>query len=294
MKNSSPYRGIGEDLVTEIEAVLRMIPRGLHASVQRGEGVTYVGLKDFEDGDQLKDVDISRSIERSPKLNDLVIRLFEPEKQIRVVIVVDCTRGAEIPRKKAELARALIWLFALSGLRRRDQVEIHLVFDGNERGIISSGKCQSVDDVNVFFRRVLAGDAVAFPDEIATFIDVLGGRLPDDSFVAVISDFERGAFAEDGFERLLVSSRSAKLLLAVLDGWEGVESPRALVAVAQGGGVREIDGRPGRELDGLRSETRRRQKALIGSARESGHLAVRIPVLSQYPFDELVQVLSPE
>lgn len=289
---SAPYHGLDEDILFEVHAVVEVLTQGLHPSVKKGEGIAYVGERDFEEGDPLQHVDVPRSMEKSPKFDDLVLRLFEPERRLRVIIVVDATRGMEAPREKRRIARALIWIATLASLRRRDEVSVLAVFDREEGGIRRSLPIRSVDDLNIFMGMLRDDRAPHDPSENVLY--ALGGTIPDDTVVFAISDFLRDAFVPEDIASRVPLKRNSRLIFALLDEWEGVTPlPAMLTAFDPETGVRrQFDARAGRELDALCKAAQSRQTRIAEAARHAGHIAARIPLFRPRPFDELVRALT--
>lgn len=285
---------ISERALFQIRAVLENLRYGIHESIRKGEGLNFAAIREYEEGESLKRVDWMRSLERSHDLDELMVREFEPEKQMHVVVMLDARRGMHIPRRKGEMAVALSWLAALSAFKMRDTLKLIIAFDPDEGGVIASPYLRGEEDLDEFFRAVAAGEVPStFPNDISA-IEVMGGSLPNDTFVVVISDFEQegGFFAEIG-ERL-APSRHGRLFLLAVDGWEGVSPIPALLSLSLGrdGRPLEIDARAGGELDALKQSARRRQHAILESAWKRGHLSVRVPVFAERPFDTLLNTLA--
>ena len=288
------YRGLPDRLLFHVRAILENFHFGIHESVRKGDGMTFAAIRDFQEGEPLKRVDWMRSLERSHDLDELLIREFEPEKQMEVVIMLDAMRGMHVPLRKAEAAVALLWLSALSAFKMRDVVRIFVAFDQAEGGIIASPRCVDEQEVNEFLRAIARGQLQSSIDPGATALDVLGGSLPNDTFVVAISDFEREQKFFAHLADRATPSRHSRLLLAVLDGWEGVAPLPALISVQgeSGGRRREIDARPGGELELTKRKISEAQEELLTSAWKRGHIAARIPVFAERPFEELVRKLA--
>lgn len=282
------YTGLRDDLVFEIETVLAVLRNGLHSSAQKGEGITYVGQRDFEEGDELRQVDVPRSLEKSPKFNELVTRLFEPERKIIVWIALDCTSGMKFPRKKTEIAMGLLWLSALSAFRRRDSVRILLAFDAKEGGCMCSDECYSVDDVNDFLLKVKDDEVVPVSEGEGRTTEFLGGKIPQDGFLVAVSDF-----ISDGFLSLkeiedLNADRHSRALFAIIDEWTGVVPPKGIFSALDNvSGAMKKFGK--KEVEGLRGAALKRQEAIASTAEHSGNLVARIPIERDNPFEEVVR-----
>lgn len=288
---SAPYRGLDENILFEVRTVIEVLAHGLHPSLKKGEGIAYVGGRDFEEGDPFQHIDIPRSLEKSPRFDDLVLRLFEPERQLKVIIVVDATRGMEIPIEKRRITRALLWIATLASLQRHDNVTVLVVFDKKEGGICQSPTIRSAEDLNLFIGMLLANHLPEVAGD--TVRDVLGEIIPDDTAVFVISDFLRDAFMPETLVSRIPPKRNGCLILAMLDEWEDKTLLPSLMTAFDPttGGSRRFDGRAGRDLDAIRAAAHERQTRIAQAARHAGHVVARIPIFRPRPFDELVRAL---
>jgi uncharacterized protein (DUF58 family) len=284
--------GMPERLGFAVEAILENFPFGIHESMRKGEGLTFASIRDYQEGDPMKRVDWMRSMERSEDLDELLVREFDTERKLRVVVMVDVARGMHIPQAKASVARALLWLSALSAFRMRDSVHLHFCFDPDEGGIISSPELSSGEDVSDFLRAVRTGEAKSVLPKETSVLEALGGGLPPDTFLVVISDLARSDERFAMIPDLIAPSRHSRLLFAVLDEWQGVAPISSLVSVSVGDKASDISGRAGGELERMKREVRARQERSLSAARKRGHISARIPVFAKSPFDELVWRLS--
>jgi hypothetical protein len=292
----SQYYGIegGKDLCLELDAILSSPISGMHESALKAFGLEFAAYRDYADGDDPKIIDVSRSQMRSDDLDDLVVRLREPERQLATYIVIDCTRGMETPRRKFNVALALAHLFARSAFQARDPARIICCFDHGDGGIVYSPWCRMGEAVNRFFADVHDGEALTFSDSKETFVDFLGGGIPPDSYVVVISDFYRPNGISPGCIHELASSRNTRLVLTFLNELEGAGAIEGLLAIQDPltGLTRTIDGRQGKELTRMREDMHGYQSALIEEAELLGHVAVLIPVMAARPFEGLLERLD--
>ncbi len=288
------YRGISGPLLLQVRAILENFRFGIHESVRKGEGMNFAAIREYQEGESLRRVDWMRSLERSPELDELMIREFEPEKQMQVTVILDAARGLHVPERKGKIAVALLWLALLSAFKMRDIARVIIAFDADEGGIVSSPMLSVEQDADEFLRAVSEGHVPTHYPRGATALEVLGGSLPNDTFLVAISDFER----EDGFlsriAEVSAPSRHSRLLVVAVDGWESVSPVSSLLSIQEGGrkSSREIDGRSGGELDLMKRRIRERQEAVLANAWKRGHIAARVPVFSERPFEELVRKLS--
>ena len=213
--------------------------------------MNFAAIREYQEGESLRRVDWMRSLERSTDLDELMIREFEPEKQMQVAVLLDAARGLHVPERKARMAVALLWLALLSAFKMRDTARIIVAFDDDEGGIVSSPTLSGEQDADEFLRAVSEGHVPTHHPRGATALEVLGGSLPNDTFLVAISDFER----EDGFlsriAETVAPSRHSRLLLLAIDGWKSVSPVSSLLSIEEGGHgrTREIDARSGGELD---------------------------------------------
>jgi Uncharacterized conserved protein (some members contain a von Willebrand factor type A (vWA) domain) len=292
----SQYYGIGgrEDLCLELDAILSSPISGMHESALKAFGLEFAAYRDYADGDDPGMIDVSRSEMRSDDLDDLVVRLREPERQLATYIIIDCSRGMETPRRKFHVALALAHLFARSAFQSRDPARIVCCFDHGEGGIVYSPWCRTGEALNRFFADVHDGEALMFSDSKETFVDFLGGGIPSDSYVVVISDFFRPNGIAPACMHELASSRNTRLVLTFLNELDGTGAVDGLLAIQDPltGRTRTIDGRQGKELTRMREDMHRQQGALIEEAESLGHIAALIPVIAARPFEGLLERLG--
>lgn len=132
----------------KIGKILEELEHGFHESRQKGEGLDFLGVRQFESGDQPSRIDWLAS-GRSDEDTDLVVRMFAPERKISVVVVADLASPMCVPRTKALYAQGIVELFARSTFHLAGHA---CIVGRSERELISSGWLSDTDALMSFLR----------------------------------------------------------------------------------------------------------------------------------------------
>lgn len=158
---------------------------GSHLTRQKGMGSEFYGLRQYISGDEFRRIDWKSSA-RSGKL---MIREFESEKNIRVMIFLDASSsmisGSKFDNKLEYSIRAALLLTHLA-LDRRDQVGL-IVFSDKLHYYIEPKAGQGQ-----FFRilEVLARVEGSGRKNLYGAIDYVTKRMKKDSFFFILTDME--------------------------------------------------------------------------------------------------------
>jgi len=101
---------------------------GVHRSKQKGIGSDFYGMRHYVVGDEYRKIDWKASA----RLQDLIVREFETERTINVVICVDSSESmaaGEVENTKFEFAVRAAMLLAKIALERHDNVGVFVFSD---------------------------------------------------------------------------------------------------------------------------------------------------------------------
>lgn len=121
-------------------AHLRLLD-GQHRSLQRGQGSEFDSLREYVIGDDVRSIDWRSSARRS----DLVVRTWRPERDRRVVLVLDTGRTsagrvAGVPRLDSAMDAAL--LLAALAARAGDRVDLLAVDRLVRARVVGAGRAE--------------------------------------------------------------------------------------------------------------------------------------------------------
>ncbi|MBD3227428.1 MAG: DUF58 domain-containing protein [Candidatus Lokiarchaeota archaeon] len=158
---------------------------GAHRTKQKGMGTEFFGIREYVVGDEFRRIDWKATARTGKHM----IREFESEKNIRVIIFLDAsktmTTGSVYNNKLEYSIRAALLLSKLA-LERHDQVGLVVYSDKVKYFIEPRGTA------NQFWRilEVLARIKAEGPKKIYNAADFTVKRVKNDAFIFVISDME--------------------------------------------------------------------------------------------------------
>ena len=179
--------------VAEIELFIRKWMKeftlGDHASVFKGPGFNFVGLRDWEPGDRTSSIDWAQS--SLTNFSPMVTREFDQHSTATIVAVADAslsTRcGAEGVPVAAAIARSVAAI-GLSAVLFQDMFGL-ITFDADFHQLAAArprvGKSHAIHCLDLYQRQ----DAVDTPSEPTDVTTTIESHLRKTSFVPVISDF---------------------------------------------------------------------------------------------------------
>jgi len=198
--------------LTEKTARLRTLD-GSTVTRGRGQGTEFDALREYVVGDDVRSIDWRASARRS----DVLVRTWRPERDRRVVCVLDTGRTSAVlagqePRLDAAIDAAL--LLAALALRAGDQVDL-LAVDTAVRATVSGGR-------HVLLPRLVNAVATLQPSLVETDFELMVGevlrRERKRSLVVLFTALEPGALG-DGLLPVLprLATRHKVLVAAVHD-----------------------------------------------------------------------------
>ena len=234
METASTTPSLTLSEIAEIEIVIlkrmKEFAMGDHASVFKGQGFNFVGVRDWEPGDRLSSIDWPQS--SLTNFSPLITREFEQDSNATVVAVADASLSTRCGANGALIATAIarsIAAVGLSSVLLQDQFGL-ITVDGEFRPITvvrpRIGKPHVLYCLDVYHR----GQQVDTPASRGDSIDAVAGYLRRRSLVPVISDFlfERAPDVLQKLSRLnsthdvflvMADARFAYRLPDMSDGW---------------------------------------------------------------------------
>jgi uncharacterized protein (DUF58 family) len=267
--------------IAEIELfILRRMKEltlGDHASVFKGPGFHFVGIRDWEPGDRPSSIDWAQS--SLTNFSPLITREFEQDSNAVIVAVADASLSTRCGAHGAAIETAIARAVAAVGLSAvffQDQFGL-VTFDDRFEQVAAArpriGRSHVIYCVDLYQQR----RAVDVPGGVRDVVTAIEGHLRRSSLVPVISDF---LFADA--DRVV---RELALLNAVHDVFllmADVSFAYALPAVSDGW-VEAFDVETGRtrvlsrrELSKLGARVREWQDGVARQARDAGLDVVRV------------------
>lgn len=187
---------------------------GRQAAQIRGQGTEFDSLREYVDGDDVRSLDWRASARR----NTLVVRTWRPERDRRIIIVLDTGRTSagrvgDTPRLDESMDAAL--LLAALATRAGDRIDL-LAFDRQVRASVPGGTRSDILPTMVHAMAGLEAELVE-PDAAAMISAVLE-RARRRCLVVLLTDLNAAAIEEGLLPRLpALTSRHVVLLGAVAD-----------------------------------------------------------------------------
>jgi uncharacterized protein (DUF58 family) len=179
--------------IAEIEMfILRRMKEftlGDHASVFKGSGFNFVGIRDWEPGDRVSSIDWAQSSMNN--FSPLITREFEQDSNATIVAVADASMSTRCGAHGVPIAAAIARSVAAVGLSAVFFQDLFglITFDDEFRQVVAArpriGKPHVMYCLELY-QQFQEADARAARHDVATAIE---GHLRRTSLVPVISDF---------------------------------------------------------------------------------------------------------
>jgi uncharacterized protein (DUF58 family) len=179
--------------IAEIEMfILRRMKEftlGDHASVFKGSGFNFVGIRDWEPGDRVSSIDWAQS--SMTNFSPLITREFEQDSNATIVAVADASMSTRCGAHGVPIAAAIARSVAAVGLSAVFFQDLFglITFDDEFRQVVAArpriGKPHVMYCLELY-QQFQEADAQAARHDVATAIE---GHLRRTSLVPVISDF---------------------------------------------------------------------------------------------------------
>lgn len=179
---------------------------GVHLRRRRGHGLEFHQLREFRDGDSLRQVDW-KSVSRR---RQLVSREYREERNQRVVFVLDCGRRMHaLDGELSLLDRSLnaLLLLAYVALQQGDSVGV-LTFSGSSRWLPPVGGTRAMQSI---LRTVHDLESTTAPSDFEEAARTLSARQPRRALVVLLTNLRDDDSEE--LPRLLATLRRKHLVL---------------------------------------------------------------------------------
>lgn len=164
----------------------RLSQLGVLRKRRRGEGQSFHQLREYRQGDTLRQIDWKASA----RMRRLVSREYEDERDQRIVFLIDCGRRMAARQNNDELshfdhALNAVLLLAYVALREGDATGL-MTFAGEEERYISPSKSRGV--VNRFLEILYDLQPTLQTPDYTRAVTALGARLNRRSLVIIVSN----------------------------------------------------------------------------------------------------------
>ncbi len=174
--------------------VVNQIFSGEYHSVFKGRGMNFSEVREYQYGDDIRSIDWNVSA----RYNHPYIKVYEEERELTVVLIVDFSRSGNfgtVEKFKNEIAAELCAVLAFSALKNNDKVGMILFTDIIEKFIPpKKGKSHALR----LIRELLAFQPKNHGTNISLALENLTHVMKRRCIAFVISDF-----FDDGFEKAL-------------------------------------------------------------------------------------------
>jgi uncharacterized protein (DUF58 family) len=194
-------------------AMLRGL-EGQHRSLIRGQGSEFDSLRHYVLGDDVRSIDWRSSARHA----DVLVRTWRPERDRRIVVVLDTGRTSAgrvsgVPRLDASMDAAL--LLAALAARAGDRVDL-LAIDRRVRArVVGAGR---LEVLGAFTNAMAVLDADLIESDIGLMASTVLGIARQRCLVVLLTDLNPAAIGEGLLPRVqLLSSRHQLLVAAVAD-----------------------------------------------------------------------------
>ncbi len=209
---------------------------GEYHSVFKGRGMEFSEVREYQYGDDIRSIDWNVSA----RFNHPFIKIFEEERELTVMLLVDLSRSENFgsaAAMKNEIATEVCAVLAFSAIRNNDKVGLILFTDRIEKFIPpKKGKAHILRIV----RDLLSFDPEGRGTDIKGALQYLNSVIKKRSITFVISDF-----IDQGYDAALrIVSKKHDVIAITLQDPREREMPRiGLVKMqdAESGGERWVD-----------------------------------------------------
>jgi uncharacterized protein (DUF58 family) len=187
---------------------------GQHVALIRGQGTEFDSLREYVDGDDVRSIDWRASARRA----DVVVRTWRPERDRRILLVLDTGRTAagrvgDIPRLDCSMDAAL--LLAALASRAGDRVDM-LAYDRQVRARVEGAARTEVLPAMVQAMAPLEPGLIE--SDAAGMVSTIMARVRQRCLVVLLTELNTAAI-EEGLLPLLpqLTARHLVMLAAVAD-----------------------------------------------------------------------------
>ena len=176
---------------------------GEYHSVFKGQGMEFVGVREYEPGDDIRTIDWNVTA----RLGHPFVKKFHEERELTVVLMVDASgsgRFGSVERMKGEIAAEICALLAFSAIKNNDKVGLLIFTDRVEKFVPPKKGREHVLRV---IREILYFEPEGTGTDLEGALRHLLRMLKRKAVVFLVSDF-----LDSGYERVLRRHAASKML----------------------------------------------------------------------------------
>jgi uncharacterized protein (DUF58 family) len=174
--------------------VVNQIFSGEYHSVFKGRGMEFSEVREYQFGDDIRTIDWNVSA----RFNHPYVKVFEEERELTVMLVVDFSRSGEfgtVTQLKSEIAAEICAVLAFSAIKNNDKVGLVLFTDTIEKFVPpKKGRAHILRIIRELVSFQPAGTGTNIRQALEYFHHVTKKR----SIAFLISDF-----IDEGYEKIL-------------------------------------------------------------------------------------------
>jgi len=216
--------------------LVNQIFSGEYHSVFKGRGIEFSEVREYQYGDDIRSIDWNVSA----RLNHPYVKVFEEERELTVMLVVDLSRSGgfgSAKQLKNEIATEICAVLAFSAIKNNDKVGLLLFTDRIEK-FVSPKKGRA--HILRIIRELLSFQATGTSTDITKALEYFNHVSKKRSIAFLISDF-----IDDGYDKILrIISRKHDVIAVELSDPREMALPNAGLLVlrdAETGEQRVVD-----------------------------------------------------
>lgn len=201
------------------KGLVNQIFSGEYHSVFKGRGMVFNEVREYQPGDDVRLIDWNVSA----RFNHPYVKVFEEERELTVVLVVDVSGSGEfgsVQQMKKDIAVELCAVLAFSAIQNNDKVGVILFSDTVEKFIPPKKGRKHILRI---IRELLDFKPARRGTNIAEGMRYLSSAIKKRSIAFLISDF----LAEDYQDALKIASKKHDLIAVHLFDPREIELPSA-------------------------------------------------------------------
>jgi uncharacterized protein (DUF58 family) len=182
--------------VRELEIKSKKITRhlftGEYHSAFKGRGILFKEVREYQHGDDIRFIDWNVSA----RLNHTFSKLFEEERELPVILVVDISASSEFGTSsdgKRGIASEIAAVLSFSAISNNDKVGLLMYSDRVEQYIPPK---KGRDHVLYMVRQLLTMEAKGKSTDLYLALRRMNNLLPQQCIVFILSDFLQGPFED--------------------------------------------------------------------------------------------------
>ena len=197
--------------------VVNQIFSGEYHSVFKGRGMEFSEVREYQYGDDIRSIDWNVSA----RFNHPFIKIFEEERELTVMLLVDFSRSGEfgtVKQLKNEIAAEICAVLAFSAIKNNDKVGLILFTDGIEKFVPpKKGRAHILRII----RELISFEAKGTGTNIKGALEYFNHVNKKRTIAFLISDF-----IDEGYDRILrVISRKHDVIAVELSDPREEELP---------------------------------------------------------------------